>query len=146
MVYDSWLIIIGAIVGAGIAEVGRWRTEKDRLRKELFDKRLQAHQSAFGQVQRLIQAVTDMKMGAIKAYVMEAQEWWNFNCLYLDPNSRSEFASLFGIAEKYSDGVENARRIIWERLHITEQSILRGIGFEYLPKKIRTPDELQKVI
>ncbi|APV43875.1 hypothetical protein Dform_00520 [Dehalogenimonas formicexedens] len=136
----------GLVFGVGITEFNRSRIERGRLRKESFYKRLQAHQQAFGQCQDLGIAVTDIDLERIKNIASEGLKWWNYSCLYLDTVSRSEFLTLFHIAQKYADGVENARRIIWEQLTKTEKSILRGIRMEYLPEGCPLPEELQAVI
>ncbi len=58
---------------------------KNQLRLAALDKRLQAHQEAFTLWRELFSAIHSPDIG--KA-VINCQEWWGKNCIYLEPEVR----------------------------------------------------------
>lgn len=66
--------------------------ERVRVRHQLktaaLDKRLQAHQEAFSYWARMNKTPYGEEF---KKLHVECSNWWDKNCLYLDPNVRSEF-------------------------------------------------------
>jgi hypothetical protein len=62
-----------------------------------LDKRLQAHQEAFSLWRELY---SEIYSSSIRAKVTECYEWWDKNCLYLEPSARQAFTT----AVVYADG------------------------------------------
>lgn len=73
---------------------------KQQLRLAALDKRLQAHQEAFALWRKMISNVHNEQNGKI---VMDCQEWYNNNCLYLDSESREAFISAYGAMSIHPD-------------------------------------------
>ena len=90
---DALLSLISAIVGGLIVTSSQaWVSAQDRqtqLRLAALDKRLEAHQQAYSLWRKLIFHAADKD--TIVPIVLEAQTWWENNCLYLDPESRKAF-------------------------------------------------------
>lgn len=64
---------------------------KQQLRMAAVDRRLQAHQEAFALWRKMIGTGAE-GTGAI---VLECQEWWDQNCLYLEPAVRPAFVDAY---------------------------------------------------
>jgi hypothetical protein len=61
---------------------------QQQLRMAAIDRRLQAHQEAFTLWHKLVKNNDDNEF--LKT-IMECQDWWSSNCLYLEPEVRQEF-------------------------------------------------------
>ncbi|MDR4510052.1 MAG: hypothetical protein MRJ65_17760 [Candidatus Brocadiaceae bacterium] len=61
---------------------------RHQLRIAALDRRLQAHQEAFELWRKLISNVHNNDIGNV---VIECQDWWDKNCLYLSPKAREAF-------------------------------------------------------
>ena len=66
---------------------------RNQLRLAALDKRLQAHQEAFELWRKMILNVHGEENSKT---VLECQDWYNKNCLYLDPESRQAFITAYG--------------------------------------------------
>ncbi|CAG37899.1 hypothetical protein [Desulfotalea psychrophila] len=73
-----------------ILEQAGWRQQ---LRMAALEKRLKAHQEAYALWRNLILHVWNKEK--IDAVVMECQEWWGNNCLYLEPEARNAFCTAY---------------------------------------------------
>ena len=82
--------------------------QKHELRVAALDRRLEAHQQAFTLWRRLLHKVHDEEIGKI---VLECQEWWVKNCLYLDAESRPAFRDAYDAAFLHRDLVDGYRGI-----------------------------------
>lgn len=69
-----------------ILELASW---KHQLRMAALEKRLAAHQEAYSLWRNLFPHI--YKEEKIVDFVHECQEWWNNNCLYLEPEAREAF-------------------------------------------------------
>lgn len=68
---------------------------KHQLRVAAIDRRLQAHQEAFTLWRELFGSVHTEEVGRA---VIKCQEWWERNCLYLEPNVREAFVASYSAA------------------------------------------------
>ena len=69
-----------------------------QLRLAAVEKRLAAHQEAFMLWRRLIASAYD---DALTAVVLECQDWWNKNCLYLSAEARDAFNRAYSLAQSH---------------------------------------------
>lgn len=95
--------LFGVITGALISEFSHHQSAREERRHQLrlaaLDRRLQAHQEAFSLWRRIMNDMSDpMKLSQT---VMDCQEWWNNNCLYLDPDARQSFSQAYLSASTY---------------------------------------------
>jgi hypothetical protein len=65
---------------------------KQQLRMAALDKRLQAHQDAFTLWTKLVDGGPYAPRGQI---ALECQDWWQKNCLYLEPDVRQNFVVAY---------------------------------------------------
>lgn len=63
-----------------------------QLKLAAIDKRLQAHQEAFALWREILGAVYSDEIGKV---VIKCQDWWEKNCLYLEPNVREAFVKAY---------------------------------------------------
>ena len=68
---------------------------KQQLRMAAVEKRLEAHQHAYMLWRKLR---TNLHSDNINSIVMECQEWWQCNCLYLAPAAREAFRLAYSFA------------------------------------------------
>ncbi len=71
---------------------GDW---KQQMRMAALERRLQSHQEAFALWNNLRSSVYQPNIGEV---VMECQDWWMNNCLYLDADSREAFRMAYMMA------------------------------------------------
>jgi hypothetical protein len=91
--FDSLIALLGVVAGVAISEISRHRSgELDRehqLRMAALEKRLQAHQEGYALWRRLMFDAHDFNQAGKTAG--ECQEWWEKNCLFLEPRARQAF-------------------------------------------------------
>lgn len=113
---------------------------KHQLRLAAIDRRLEAHQEAFTLWRELLAHTHTEEVG--KA-VIKCQDWWEKNCLYLEPNVREAFSDAYSAAHTHSallqgrSNVELAKEN-WERITKAGQMILEAAqlpGFTSVEKK-----------
>ncbi|HEY6170152.1 MAG TPA: hypothetical protein VI454_19115 [Verrucomicrobiae bacterium] len=75
-------------------------SREHQFRMAALDRRLEAHQQAYTLWRKLFFSVHQKEVGEV---VMECQNWWNKNCLYLDPESREAFLKAFHAAHLHAD-------------------------------------------
>jgi hypothetical protein len=68
---------------------------KQQLRMAAVEKRLEAHQHAYMLWRRLR---SNLHSDDINSIVLECQEWWQGNCLYLEPAAREAFRLAYCFA------------------------------------------------
>jgi hypothetical protein len=84
---------------------------KQQMRMAALDKRLQAHQEAFTYWRKLMAGNREGE----KPVVIQCQDWWEQNCLYLEPNVRQAFVAAYTNAhlrEQLQNAGANAEDII----------------------------------
>lgn len=69
--------------------------QRHALRLAALDRRLAAHQEAFALWRRLL---SEIKGETIATIVLECQDWWEKNCLYLEPGVRDAFFRAYSAA------------------------------------------------
>ncbi len=65
---------------------------KNQLRMAALDRRLQAHQEAFKLWRKLF---FNVHADDVRKIVSECQEWWESNCIYLEPEAREAFSQAY---------------------------------------------------
>lgn len=125
----------GAIVGALIAaSVQSWTGVQDRrnqLRIAALDQRLAAHQKAFALWRRLVSHAHDED--TISGVVMECQEWWDNNCLYLDPRSREAFRYAYMCAHNHKSFKQDRSNVElvkknWADILAAGEALVEGVA------------------
>lgn len=71
------------------------RRGKNQLRLAALDRRLEAHQQAYGLWRKVIRTVHHEDAAQT---VFECQEWWDKNCLYLSEEARDAFQRSYSAA------------------------------------------------
>lgn len=113
---------------------------KHQLRLAAIDRRLEAHQEAFTLWRELLAHTHTEEVG--KA-VIKCQDWWEKNCLYLEPNVREAFSDAYSAAHTHNallQGRSNVELVKenWERITKAGQIILEAAqlpGFTTVEKK-----------
>lgn len=72
---------------------------RQQLRLAAIDRRLEAHQEAFGHWRKLMSAAHTEE---IRGVVIECQSWWDQNCIYLEPKVREGFVTAFNAADMHN--------------------------------------------
>ncbi|WP_157649458.1 hypothetical protein [Burkholderia ubonensis] len=72
--------------------------QRHALRLAALDRRLAAHQEAFSLWRELLSNTHGEKVGPV---VLRCQEWWERNCLYLEPNVRDAFVRAYSAAHSH---------------------------------------------
>ena len=97
--------LIGVIIGSGVSAIVSLLTARENRKQQwelaALDKRLEVHQAAYAMWQRIVSVVYDSDQ--IGKVVVEAQDWWNNNCLYLDAASRHAFRNCLASALSHKD-------------------------------------------
>jgi hypothetical protein len=68
---------------------------RHQLRVAAIDRRLQAHQEAFTLWREVMSNVHSERIGPT---VLKCQDWWERNCLYLEPEVRESFVKSYSAA------------------------------------------------
>jgi hypothetical protein len=100
-----------------------------QLRLAAVEKRLAAHQEAFTLWRRLIAAAHDDSLVEV---VLECQDWWNKNCLYLSADARDAFNRSYLLAKDYrtlaqSNRDQDSARRYLEIIHSAGEAIVQGV-------------------
>jgi hypothetical protein len=72
---------------------------RHQLRLAALDRRLQVHQEAFTLWRELMAATHTDTVGSV---VVKCQEWWEKNCVYLEPPVRESFVSAYSAAHSHN--------------------------------------------
>lgn len=102
------------------------------LRFAALDRRLQAHQEAYGLSRKLVGAV--QTKSEVERVFSEIGDWFNANALYLEPEARDALWEAYLAAyvhpskerEQDCDG-ENAREN-WEKIVVAQEKIAAAVG------------------
>jgi hypothetical protein len=110
---------------------------KQQLRLAAIDRRLQAHQEAFTLWRKLLSSVhTD----AVAKVVLECQEWWDNNCLYLGAEARAAFNTAYRSAFNHRDFLRDRANVElikanWKDIADAGEVIVRGAELPPLGEK-----------
>ncbi len=103
---------------------------KHQLSLAALDRRLETHQQAFALWWKLLRAVHDDKR--IGDVVMECQDWWVKNCLYLDAEARQAFKMAYHAASDHRGFLRPefdaaGARENWKRITDAAEAIVKGV-------------------
>lgn len=101
---------------------------RHQLRVAALDRRLQAHQEAFTLWRKLLSKVHSEEIGD---FVIECQDWWNNNCLYLSPEARAAFRTAYQSAFNHKDFLHDRSNDVlirenWKRIEYAGEAITKG--------------------
>ena len=121
-----------------------------QLRLAALDRRLKVHQEAFALWRKLLSSVHDKE--GIGSVVMECQDWWDENCLYLEPDARQAFNNCYRAAFLHRDlleGIQNLEDIDenWSRIIAAGEVIIKAVelpAIKDLETEVLKLDENQK--
>jgi len=84
---------IGVLIGALFVEASKhYLAQEDRshqMKMAALEERLNAHQRAYALWRKMV--FSSNVDGSLDEIVLEAQEWWENNCLYLTEEARNAF-------------------------------------------------------
>jgi hypothetical protein len=126
LVVGALLALLGALVGSlATIQIAR-ANRKEVLRLAAVERRLVAHQEAYALWCRLL---SNLHRDCVHDIAVECQAWWEKNCLYLDPQSRSAFREGIVDAALYHDlRGENDPRERFGRLRGVLDFLVKGVG------------------
>ena len=133
---------LGVLLGVATSAFWQWTEREERYQIMMFEKRLAVHQEAlFLTTQlriKLLPAVSGNSVpdqSELESDFIEMRDWWDANCLYLDPRSRKAFLDLFIDLREYAVRYtpEDAKECL-ETTATTAKKIVEGIGEEYIPE------------
>ncbi|MBK4736145.1 hypothetical protein [Noviherbaspirillum pedocola] len=111
----------------------------NQMRLAALDKRLEAHQKAFALWRKILPAANTDEIGKV---VMECQEWWENNCLYLEPEARDAFSRAYhaaGIHRQLFQGRAAPADIIdnWKAISEAADILMRAVALPPLSSEIK---------
>ena len=96
----AFIGFLGTILGVAISGVISWfiarKEQTNRFRLAALDKRLEKHQEAYALWIRLLTNL--FNENELNAVVIECQNWYDNNCLFLDGASRTAFKQAYVLA------------------------------------------------
>ena len=125
--------LLGAILGASVALTSVFvqarisgKAMQATYRLAAVEKRLEIHQEAFSRWIKIFWSLNDAKVVLL---VLEAQEWWTQNCIYLDPRSRDAFRKYLINAHSFrlTDDREERKQVMAEFIEVGD-FILEGVA------------------
>jgi hypothetical protein len=138
--------LLGVATGALISELSHSQSahedRKNQLRLAALDRRLQAHQEAFSFWRRLMHNLGNQ--GELSQIVLDCQEWWNDNCLYLTADARQAFSHAYMTAATHYASIAAGEK----ELVLYETQIIRQAGNKII-KGVELPpmsEDEEKVI
>lgn len=78
----------------------------NQLRMAAIERRLAAHQEAFSLWRKLYKS---MHTDEVNSVVMQCQEWWEHNCLYLEPSVSDDFSRAYSSASDHATMLSSLR-------------------------------------
>lgn len=124
-------VFVGSLISGVVQFVTSDANSRQQLRLAALDKRLQSHQEAFALWQRLL-FINRQKKEATQL-ILDCQEWWNNNCLYLSADARAAFKKAYIAADYLSQPAEvqagpDAMKKDMEDLKRAGEIILKGVN------------------
>lgn len=106
---------------------------KHQLKLAAIDRRLEVHQEAFTLWRELMKKTHSDEIGNT---VIKCQEWWERNCLYLEPSAREAFSMAYHSAQSHRDFLQTRNRKLVERnfasIMNAGQTILEAVKLPHL--------------
>ena len=134
--------LLGLLIGAGISAATSILLARENRHLQLataaLDKRLAAHQTAYALWCKIVGAVH--QKDKIIDVVIEAEEWWRNNCLYLDAKSRKAFRTSLMFASNHKEllngppSKETAKLVKenWNEIMETGVALVEGVALPSL--------------
>ena len=104
------LAFAGAILGHWISAHSSRKERKHQLAMAALEKRLAVHQQAFNRWISIFHNIHDHNEELFQI-VVDAQDWFYKNCLYLDDTARNDFWNCLIQAPLYKDLLESSKEI-----------------------------------
>lgn len=105
-------------------------SRRHQLRLASLEKRLEAHQQAYTLWRKLVGVVH--KEDQVNSVIMECQDWWNKNCLYLEADAREAFIHAYLTAGDHhllvkSHGRAEDVKSSWAIIMLPGKLIVKGV-------------------
>ncbi len=120
-------------------------SHENRLRLAALEQRLRAHQQAYTLWWQLYRAVHSPEIHNV---VVQCQDWYSENCLYLNPKAREAFVDAYRSADLYSeirkseDVSVEAKSEDWRKIKNAGDKILQSAGLpSFKPGEIHLSTE-----
>jgi len=166
-----WDYILVALIGAAIPLITLWLQSKEKRkyfeleRKEKLKlvaiyRRLNAHQEAFIQWDKLV-GVIHKPLGERKVRILQdARDFWIQNSLFLERDTRKRFSELISIVSLYKDNLDAYKTEIdpsqksklkidfqtdWEKVMEFPEILQREVELEAIRPAIDTTPEGEKI-
>ncbi len=143
-------VIFGSILTAFISWLIAKKNRKLQWALAALDKRLEVQQAAYSEWKKIMGAVCGGD--EILKTVLEAEKWWNKNCLYLDPVSREAFRECVFCVFKYQEYLEKThytdvrkkKREIWNTIMRPGRTLPEGVTLRHFEKKELSPEHAKE--
>lgn len=134
--------LLGVLAGGSLVVMGQFQIatqdRRNQLRLVAAERRLATHQEGY-QLWRSLVASAHQR-DAVGEVVLRCQDWWEKNCLYLDPESRGAFNAAYTAASMHPDllaaprdsGSSEMIRENWAVLMSVGQLLAEGVGLPSL--------------
>lgn len=134
--------LVGVLIGSGVSAATSLllasESRQTQLATAALDKRLATHQAAYALWYRIVGAVHHQS--EIADLVLEADEWWRENCLYLDAESRKTFRICLTFAASHKDLLQGPRseetailvKKSWKEIMKPGQTLVEGVALPSL--------------
>lgn len=128
-------VILGSIIASGTSIIVARENQRNQLRMSALEKRLEVHQEGYQLWREIVSAAHNREKQ--NDVLPEAEQWWNENCLYLDPESRKSFRMCIASVEIHNDllagsgprSSEEREQIQqnWENIMKPGRTLVRGV-------------------
>ena len=141
--------LLGVLIGSGISAITSWmmtrenikqqqKNRKQQLAMAALEKRLEIHQEAFSRWINIFHNIHDHK-GELFNIVVDAQDWYYKNCLYLDDTARNDFWHCLMQAPHYAGLVQSYQQTTRQRGGIRDKEMEKMVKESWAT--IRKPGE-----
>jgi hypothetical protein len=100
-------------------------SQEHQLRLAALDRRLEVHQQAYALWLKLIFAMPTKQLGSV---IIECQNWWETNCLYLDVKAREAFYRAFRAASAHPFLPKEKIEKNWDVITAAGPAIEQGVA------------------
>lgn len=108
---------------------------RTQLRMAAAERRLEKHQEAFVLWNKLVTRIHDADFPAV---IIECQDWWIHNNIFLDGESRKRFRLAFAAATTFHQigrgGDVDVRLKLWDEVQSAGAAIVEGVALPSLGK------------
>jgi hypothetical protein len=141
---EAMIGLLGVLLGTLITLACQWamasRQQTDLFRLASVEKRLEINQQAFALWQKLVSVVYNKNESA--KVVVECQEWWYNNCLYLQPKVREAFRACYMGVWDYDPKDKLMRDEVWPEIMAPGRLIPAAVN---LPPIGNLDEEVKKI-